>query len=168
MSYVVHAVVRVPSAIPDPGTEIYEPAYTLRHVVTAPMFPPAAWQTLEWWQEYGVPFDRAYYVAVRTWITHAETGALVDAAASCNEVCVPGQPCYTLVLRYTLTFTMLGRSMTRLFETFTEENYPTLEDAACGASAIRRHGYRVLLPPEIHNGAFGNVMPETITPLPVL
>jgi hypothetical protein len=169
LHYIVHAIIRVPDALPEPGATLPESSYTVRHVTSAPLYPAQAYELLWEWQEYSVPHDRAHYPAVRTWMTKNDTGDLV-ASGPCLTGCTEGQPCYTLVLRYTLWVPggPMRRPMPLALETFTAENYPGLEAAACGERQIRRNGYRVLLPPEVHGGVEGNVMPETITPLPVL
>jgi hypothetical protein len=169
LKYIVHAIVRIPDAMPDPGTASPEGSYAVRHVTSEPLYPAAAYQLLEDWQRYAVPYERAHYPAQRTWMTKDDTGDLVSAE-SCVTGCTEGQPCYTLVLRYTLWIPggLMRKPMPVALETFTAENYPDLESAACGERQIRRNGYRVLLPPEVHGGAVGNVMPETITPLPVI
>ena len=87
-------------------------------------------------------------------------------AALCNPGCVPGQPCYTLVLRYVVNIAgaeSAPRYVTK--ETFTGENYSSLADAFCAARIIRHDG--AVVPVEAH-GSDGNVMPESITPMPVL
>jgi hypothetical protein len=100
-----------------------------------------------------------------------------DAAApdgvrppSCEEVCavgcVPGQPCYTLVLKFTVNEAQDGQPpalVTR--ETFTGENYPSLDAAYCGARKIRREGYVL---PTGQYPVEGNVMPDIVTPMRVL
>lgn len=95
-------------------------------------------------------------------------GALV--APSCEEVCVEGCDatkgvCYTLVLKYVVNEAMPGQApsySTR--ETFTEQNFSTIERAQCFARKIRRNGYVV-------SGTYSNdsnIMPEQITPMPVI
>lgn len=51
-------------------------------------------------------------------------------------------------------------------ETFTGENYPSREDALCAAKKIRQQGAE--LPVDAHGGATGNVMPDSITPMPAI
>jgi hypothetical protein len=84
----------------------------------------------------------------------------------CSVGCVPGQPCYTLVLKFTVNEAQDGQPpalVTR--ETFTGENYPSLDAAYCGARKIRREGYVL---PTGQYPVEGNVMPDIVTPMRVL
>lgn len=101
----------------------------------------------------------------------AADAAVAEDALGCRlpEVCPTDclqAPCYTLVLRYTINEAAIGQPAFYVtHETFTGENYPSLEAAHCGARKIRREGY--VIPTGQYPNA-GNVMPETITPMPVL
>lgn len=94
------------------------------------------------------------------------SGRLAAPAPPCPTGCVPGQTCYTLVLRWVENIATYGPPVYQTRETFTGEDYPTREDALCAARKIRRDGAE--LPVDAHGGAIGNVMPDTITPMPVI
>jgi hypothetical protein len=89
-----------------------------------------------------------------------------SCAEACAVGCIPGQPCYTLVLKFTVNEARDGQApalVTR--ETFTGENYPSLDAAYCGARTIRREGYVL---PTGQYPVEGNVMPDIVTPMRVI
>lgn len=111
----------------------------------------------------------ALLLAAQLATTTARLAAPPPAAPppACREGCVPGQTCYTLVLRWQENLAMPGQAPVLVVqETFTAENYPTRAAALCAARRMRREGAE--LPVEAHGGASGNVMPDSITPMPVI
>jgi hypothetical protein len=89
---------------------------------------------------------------------------------TCSEECVEvpcdgkGGPCLTLVLKYVVNTAHVGPPTYSTFETFTEENFGSYDAAYCFARKIRREGRKLpgTYPVE------SNIMPESITPMPVI
>jgi len=84
----------------------------------------------------------------------------------CVEGCTGEDTCYTLVLKYQVNLAMpMQPPVFSTREIFTEVNYMGLTNAYCGARKIRREGY--VVPTDAYPND-GNVMPDIITPMPVI